>query len=270
MYLSLFIFLLHALGAVAHVEDAHIAKRAVTYAGVCTYYTSVQVLTTSVYSSTCTSAAVSGPFVTLACSSGLLIIGTQCSTAVTATSCSSSAALTTTSTAFLGPTTTITVTSSTCSNAVYAPTPLQTAPGTTCYADNVNGLGRVLSGAAFTSTTSMTNTLCQNYCNNLNYAYSGTEYGQECYCGNTIPTVLSSSCNMACSLPGSTIICGGPNALSVSTNTVVLSAYSSATALLASYTSKGCYGDNYPSVSSIYEHILMATGTDFDVKFREF
>ncbi|PVH81976.1 WSC-domain-containing protein [Cadophora sp. DSE1049] len=97
----------------------------------------------------------------------------------------------------------------------------------------------------------MTNAACKTYCTSLGFAYSGTEYSSECYCGNTLPTVASSSCNMACSASGSTEICGGPNALSVSTNSAIVAS----NAVAASWFNQGCYSDNYPS------RVLASTST---------
>jgi hypothetical protein len=93
----------------------------------------------------------------------------------------------------------------------------------------------------------MTNGVCQAYCNNLGFAYSGTEYSSECYCSNTAPTVSSTACTMTCSNAGSTDICGGPNALSVSFNANLAAAAAQNAALVASWTNQGCYGDNYPT-----------------------
>ncbi|KAL2072787.1 hypothetical protein VTL71DRAFT_12130 [Oculimacula yallundae] len=257
MQLILTLLLLQSLGVWAQFVKVYIEHRDVTYAGACTYYNTLALggilggTITSQYSSTCTSAAVAGPYVTQSCYNGLLI--NSCSPAVTATTCapSTSTRVTTTLGGLLGPilgtpvgTSTILVATSTCSPATFPANPLQAVAGSVCYADNVNGV-RSLSGASTNSNT-MTNAVCRTYCTNLGFAYSGTEYSSECFCGNTLPTVASSSCNMACSA-ASTEICGGPNALSVLTNTALVNSNTAASALLASWTSKGCYSDNYPS-----------------------
>lgn len=53
---------------------------------------------------------------------------------------------------------------------------------------------------------------CAKFCGA--YKYFGVENGQECYCGNTLPTVPGGNkCYQKCS--GSNEICGGPWALSV-------------------------------------------------------
>ncbi|KAI1839981.1 hypothetical protein JX265_013597 [Neoarthrinium moseri] len=95
-----------------------------------------------------------------------------------------------------------------------------TAPTTTwgalgCYSDQSN---------ARTLTTSMnvaSNTIerCQAACVAAGFNYSGTEFGNQCFCGTTISNggaqVDPSGCNKACS-GNSTQICGGAGTLSVS------------------------------------------------------
>ena len=74
---------------------------------------------------------------------------------------------------------------------------------------------RTLSGNTTTS-DDMTNEVCAAFCGS--YEYFGTEYGSQCYCGNTLPaaseSVSSSECGMQCS--GSALeLCGGSDTLSV-------------------------------------------------------
>ncbi|KAF3037548.1 hypothetical protein E8E11_001641 [Didymella keratinophila] len=59
---------------------------------------------------------------------------------------------------------------------------------------------------------------CAAACQQAGYKYAGLEYGQECYCGNSLrcpsaPTVAS-ACNMVCN-GNATEVCGGPNAMNV-------------------------------------------------------
>ena len=55
---------------------------------------------------------------------------------------------------------------------------------------------------------------CTNQCSSAGFIYAGTEFSNECYCSNTLPTSSSSNCNMGC--PGNPAeICGGVSALSV-------------------------------------------------------
>ncbi|KAL7962473.1 heme peroxidase [Trichoderma compactum] len=76
---------------------------------------------------------------------------------------------------------------------------------------------RALTGAA-TATGTMSDEACADFCDD--FTYFGTEYGSECYCGNTLdPTSLeapASDCNMLCS--GNELeYCGAGNRLSLYT-----------------------------------------------------
>ena len=60
-------------------------------------------------------------------------------------------------------------------------------------------------------------TLCANDCYSSGYSISGTEYGGQCFCGNTISSSTKeadSDCNMACT-GASSETCGGSDRLSV-------------------------------------------------------
>lgn len=266
MHTSFILLSLLVLCAWADVSTVHVVvKRAVTYAQTCTNYNTITagvangLLTTTFFSSTCNSPLVAGPFVTQECFTGTALGLSSCSAPVTASACVPSTSTRTSTTVLVNllgitlavGTGTTTIATSTCSNPVFSPVPLQSAAGTVCLADNVGGV-RALSGPS-TSSSSMTNAACKTYCTSLGFAYSGTEYSAECYCGNTLPTVASSSCNMACSASGSTEICGGPNALSVSTNAALIAS----NGVAASWFSQGCYSDNYPSVSGKFDKSLV-------------
>lgn len=74
---------------------------------------------------------------------------------------------------------------------------------------------RALSGAS-TAADNMTNEVCAAFCKD--YEYFGTEYGRECYCGNTLAAASTvapkAECNMLCG--GNNIeYCGSANRLSV-------------------------------------------------------
>jgi len=60
----------------------------------------------------------------------------------------------------------------------------------------------------------MTIEMCQAACSGDGYKYFGLEYAQECYCGQSLPTVTANQCNFPCT-GNSAEICGGPNSLSV-------------------------------------------------------
>lgn len=87
----------------------------------------------------------------------------------------------------------------------------------------------------------MTTEVCAAYCKN--YLYFGTEYSQECYCGNSLPLGLANSttCNMLCA-GDSTETCGGPNGLSLYQNpsTSMLTAPTT----VGNYAFQGCYTDS--------------------------
>jgi hypothetical protein len=70
-----------------------------------------------------------------------------------------------------------------------------------CYVEGTNR--RLLSGPSYVNTTGMTDETCIAFCNMQYYIYAGTEYSQECYCGNstTAGTIATpSDCFMRVSL----------------------------------------------------------------------
>ncbi|ESZ92207.1 hypothetical protein SBOR_7416 [Sclerotinia borealis F-4128] len=85
-----------------------------------------------------------------------------------------------------------------------------------CYADQEPT--RALSGIKFANIGlgAVSNTACVSYCSTQGYSVAGTEYGGQCFCGDSVPSkVLDKSlCAMACDGDeGET--CGGGLALSV-------------------------------------------------------
>ncbi|KAL7419478.1 hypothetical protein Q5752_006316 [Cryptotrichosporon argae] len=54
--------------------------------------------------------------------------------------------------------------------------------------------------SGYTSATNMTWSSCINHCEGLNYKYAGVEYGQECWCGNSLNTsrATTSGCDVLC------------------------------------------------------------------------
>lgn len=78
---------------------------------------------------------------------------------------------------------------------------------------------RALAGAAYTNNTAMTLESCAAFCSN--FKYFGTEYGQECYCGNTLSSSSAAApladCSMTCS--GNPLeYCGAGNRLELYVN----------------------------------------------------
>ncbi|KAI5832076.1 hypothetical protein K523DRAFT_334890 [Schizophyllum commune Tattone D] len=78
---------------------------------------------------------------------------------------------------------------------------------------------RALTGSSYTQ-SNMTPTVCQALCDQGSFTISGTEYGNQCYCGNafsngaTGAVVAASQCSSKCA-GDSTLTCGGPYRLSV-------------------------------------------------------
>ncbi|KAG6812809.1 hypothetical protein H0H92_000267 [Tricholoma furcatifolium] len=88
-----------------------------------------------------------------------------------------------------------------------------------CWVDNA--FGRIMPNEQPTITNN-TVPACVAVCAAQNYTLAGTEYSDECYCGNTLVAgaVISTddTCNSAC-VGNATQACGGPNRLSVYTST---------------------------------------------------
>ncbi|CAM9919517.1 unnamed protein product, partial [Ectocarpus sp. 8 AP-2014] len=83
---------------------------------------------------------------------------------------------------------------------VETPTPVDVVDPTDptylgCYGDSQTD--RVFS--VTTDSGSMTSAVCASFCSD--YAYYGTQYGEECWCGNNsgYDTYGAATCNMACS-----------------------------------------------------------------------
>jgi glucan endo-1,3-alpha-glucosidase len=80
---------------------------------------------------------------------------------------------------------------------------------------DADGSGRVLNGFSNTALTDLTVDDCLTMCEDKGFAYAGVEYGQQCYCGATIPSSVSyneAGCNMPCAGNASET-CGGGWAL---------------------------------------------------------
>lgn len=96
-----------------------------------------------------------------------------------------------------------------------------------CYTDASGN--RALAGSPSTGLngTAMTVQMCALACSNNGFPISGTEFSGECYCGSAVPTsaiivsTSSTGCWMACSGDANTI-CGGGNALSVYSQTLLV------------------------------------------------
>lgn len=61
---------------------------------------------------------------------------------------------------------------------------------------------RTLSGPSYVNSTAMTDETCIGFCSEQYYIYAGTEYSQECYCGNSTTAgavAASTDCGMSVS-----------------------------------------------------------------------
>lgn len=84
-----------------------------------------------------------------------------------------------------------------------------------------DGLGRTLTGTLYAS-DDLTNEICVAHCAELGFAYAGSEYSRECFCGDSYPptrepgtTIGSlSGCSMRCAGDGGQY-CGGAGWLSL-------------------------------------------------------
>ncbi|KAG8982997.1 hypothetical protein FRB94_008174 [Tulasnella sp. JGI-2019a] len=135
-----------------------------------------------------------------------------------------------------------------------------------CYVDQ--GAPRSLASYSTTS-ASMTNTLCQSTCAGMGYAYAGTEYADECYCGNTIGGSLDltdSDCNMTCA-GDSTKLCGGSYRLSVYRSGASTTTTSTAPASTATYS----IADTYigPSFLTGFTHQAIPDPTNGRVNYTD-
>ncbi|KAL5436596.1 hypothetical protein PMIN06_010796 [Paraphaeosphaeria minitans] len=112
-----------------------------------------------------------------------------------------------------------------------------------CYTDAV---GVRSLGDASTSNSNMTNTNCVNFCSKGGYAYAGTEYSQECWCGRNLSTTANLSadgdCNIGCS-GNAEEACGGSNRLTIFNNTASGQGPPFTDPGTNGYRSLGCYTD---------------------------
>lgn len=75
----------------------------------------------------------------------------------------------------------------------------------------VDSATRILGGYSETSQLKLTIDGCLSMCEDKGYSFAGVEFGEECYCGSSIPTTITYSdgnCNVACT-GDSTEMCGG-------------------------------------------------------------
>ncbi|KAJ0381600.1 hypothetical protein COL26b_000278 [Colletotrichum chrysophilum] len=133
-----------------------------------------------------------------------------------------------------------------------------------CWTEATNG--RALKGAAF-AYDGMTLSSCMANC--TGFDYWGTEYGRECYCGNSLDSTSTSAllvdCNMPCS-GDSTQYCGAGNRIELysTTATRTSSSTASATATLAHISAVGQYSLVGCQTEATNGRALQATSTAAD------
>lgn len=88
----------------------------------------------------------------------------------------------------------------------------------------------------------MSNEACTTFCYGKGFAYAGTEYYNECYCGNALATggiaANEADCTTACS-GNATQACGGPNRLTMYKTSLIVGP--SVNPGVGDWSSIGCY-----------------------------
>jgi hypothetical protein len=138
---------------------------------------------------------------------------------------------------------------------------------TVLYSDNA--YGRILGYAVAPSTTN-TPATCIAACQAAGYTLAGTEYADECYCGNALIDAatkdpVDADCNMACS-GDATHACGGPNRVSLYSSVATFTTYPAPSALKTGlpgqYTYTSCYAEPAAGLPPALPYqIINATGT---------
>ncbi|KAJ3313405.1 hypothetical protein HDU76_002652, partial [Blyttiomyces sp. JEL0837] len=132
-----------------------------------------------------------------------------------------------------------------------------------CFKEGTSG--RALAGMPIPATATMTNEHCATQCLAKGFAISGTEFGQECYCGNDIrnggAAAAETDCTSVCA--GNTAEkCGGGNRLTVYSSitpaniTIWPAPVLKKTGLPAGYSYVGCYMDNVPDANGNQQRTL--------------
>lgn len=104
--------------------------------------------------------------------------------------------------------------------------------------------GRTLNGASYADGAAMTIGTCLSFCASKGFAYAGTEYSQECWCGSSLATgaaqVADSVCNMPCT-GDATEPCGAGSRLSLFHTTDVQGPQTNPG--VNGFVSMGCYAE---------------------------
>ncbi|KAF2876886.1 hypothetical protein BDV95DRAFT_673780 [Massariosphaeria phaeospora] len=131
-----------------------------------------------------------------------------------------------------------------------------------CYTDNI--VNRTLTTQLF-PVSNLTAELCVGACEAEGYYYAGTEYGGECYCGNSFAygggpaPDGNAGCNVAC-IGNSLEICGGPSRLNMYQHRESESTTSSTTVPTTGLTTAGVTTTVPGATTTITTDILQPTG----------
>ncbi|KAJ7777620.1 glycosyl hydrolase family 71-domain-containing protein [Mycena maculata] len=132
-----------------------------------------------------------------------------------------------------------------------------------CFPDS--GSSRTLSGIEVDSSSSNSVASCQSTCSNSGYAYSGVEYGEQCFCAASIASGVTagseSNCNYACSSGVGT--CGGFDYINVyqaPASTTTAASATTTTIGSISWQVLGCYSDS--SDSRVLSYMASSTSTN--------
>lgn len=118
-----------------------------------------------------------------------------------------------------------------------------------CYADNTDSASRILRGPTILESSSMTPSICADYCFHEGYPYAGVEYGQECYCGATLftdPASTADGCTQPCSGDNSQA-CGAQLRIeiySLADSTLIDEPTPTPASSSGQWTTRGCYIDD--------------------------
>ncbi|KAJ3526946.1 hypothetical protein NM208_g10945 [Fusarium decemcellulare] len=136
-----------------------------------------------------------------------------------------------------------------------------------CYSEGANG--RALSADSTADTVRMTNEMCVAFCQAGGYTFAGTEYSQECYCGNSITSnniTDITQCSMQCR--GNIFsYCGAGNRLSVWKISQPDKPTGPITALGGAAVYSGCYTDGGPGGRTLPSAVFTGSSVSLDTCF---
>ncbi|KAF4470185.1 fungistatic metabolite [Fusarium albosuccineum] len=136
-----------------------------------------------------------------------------------------------------------------------------------CYSEGANG--RALSADSTADTVRMTNEMCVAFCQAGGYTFAGTEYSQECYCGNSITSnniTDITQCSMQCR--GNIFsYCGAGNRLSVWKIAQPDKPTGPITALGGAAIYSGCYTDGGPGGRTLPSAVFTGSSVSLDTCF---